>query len=188
MATISDVRHTHPGTGGVSITGLILAKAAGATTIITSSSDAKLKHVQQTYGADFTVNYKTTPDWSAEVQRLTHGRGADLVFENGGAGTIAQSIRAVAYGGCVAVIGFLAACPQDEMPDVAALALAKGAVVRGIMVGSKQHLEEVTRFVVARGLAVPVEREFGSGRDEIVAAFEYLTSGTHVGKVCIRMS
>lgn len=74
------------------------------------------------------------------------------------------------------------------MPDVAALALAKGAVVRGIMVGSKQHLEEVTRFVVVRGLAVPVEKEFGSGRDEIIAAFEYLTSGSHVGKVCIRMS
>lgn len=94
----------------------------------------------------------------------------------------------MAYGGSVAVIGFLAACPQDRMPDVAALALSKGAVVRGIMVGSKQHLEEVTRFVVARGLAVPVEKEFGSGREDIIAAFEYLTSGAHVGKVCIRMS
>ncbi|KAK7704397.1 hypothetical protein SLS64_008584 [Diaporthe eres] len=176
------------GTGGVSITGLILAKAAGATTIITSSSDSKLKHVQDTYGADFTVNYKTTPNWSQEVLRITNGHGADLIFENGGAGTIAQSISAVAYGGSVAVIGFLAPCPQDQMPDVAALALSKGAVVRGIMVGSKQHLEEVTRFVVARGLTVPVEKEFGSGRDDIIAAFEYLTSGTHVGKVCIRMS
>lgn len=180
--------NSFPGTGGVSITGLILAKAAGATTIITSSSDAKLKHVQQTYGADFTVNYKTTPDWAQEVQRLTNGRGADFVLENGGAGTIAQSIGAVAYGGSVAVIGFLAPCPQDQMPDVAALALSKGAVVRGIMVGSKQHLEEVTRFVVAGGLAVSVEKEFGSGREDIIAAFEYLTSGTHVGKVCIRMS
>lgn len=74
------------------------------------------------------------------------------------------------------------------MPDVAALALSKGAVVRGIMVGSKQHLEEVARFVVERGLTVPVEKEFGSSRDEIVAAFEYLTSGDHVGKVCIRMA
>lgn len=142
----------------------------------------------ETYGADFTVNYRTTPGWAQEVLRITGGRGADFVFENGGAGTIAQSMAAVAYGGCVAVIGFLAGCPQEEMPDVAALALSRGAVVRGIMVGSKQHLEEVTRFVVARGLPVPVEREFGSGRDEIVAAFEYLTSGTHVGKICIRMS
>lgn len=187
MTIGTDVKHNQ-GTGGVSITGLILAKAAGATTIITSSSDKKLKHVQETYGADHTINYKTTPNWSEEVQKITKGHGADFILENGGAGTIAQSLNAVAYGGSIAVIGFLASCPQDKMPDVAALALSKGAVVRGIMVGSKQHLEEVARFVVERGLTVPVEREFGSSRDEIVAAFEYLTSGDHVGKVCIRMS
>ena len=55
------------GTGGVSITTLILAKAAGAKTIITSSSDEKLKLVQEKYGADFTINYKTHPNWEKEV-------------------------------------------------------------------------------------------------------------------------
>lgn len=145
-------------------------------------------HVQETYGADHVINYKTTPNWSEEVLKITKGHGADFIFENGGAGTITQSINAVAYGGSIAVIGFLSPCPQDQMPDVAALALSKGAVVRGIIVGSKQHLEEVTRYVIARELSVPVEKEFGSGRDDIIAAFEYLTSGTHVGKVCIRMS
>ncbi|KAJ3942901.1 uncharacterized protein N0V96_007130 [Colletotrichum fioriniae] len=177
-----------PRTGGVSITGLILAKAAGATTILTSSSDSKLKHVKETYGPDHVINYKTTPKWSEEVLRITKGHGADYIFENGGAGTIAESISAVAYGGSIAVIGFLASCPQAKMPDVAALALSKGAVVRGIMVGSRQHLEEVTRYVVTRQLQVPVEKEFGSSRDEIIAAFEYLTSGSHIGKVCIRMA
>jgi NADPH:quinone reductase-like Zn-dependent oxidoreductase len=167
------------GTGGVSITGLILAKAAGATTIITSSSDDKLAQVQKTYGADFTINYKTTPEWSKEVLKI---------LENGGAGTIAQSIDAVAYGGNIAVIGFLASCPQDKMPDVAALALGKGAVVRGIMVGSKQQLEDVTRFVTSKNLNVPVEREFGFSREEVVNAFEYLVSGQHIGKVCITVS
>ncbi|KAK1543976.1 hypothetical protein CPAR01_04609 [Colletotrichum paranaense] len=176
------------GTGGVSITGLILAKAAGATTIITSSSDSKLQHVKETYGPDHVINYKKTPKWSEDVLRITEGHGADYVFENGGAGTIAESINAVAYGGSIAVIGFLASCPQEKMPDVAALALSKGAIVRGIMVGSRQHLEEVTRYVVTRQLQVPVEREFGSSRDEIIAAFEYLTSGTHIGKVCIKMA
>lgn len=175
------------GTGGVSIMGLILAKAAGATTIITSSSDSKLQHVQETYGADFVINYKTK-NWSQEVLKITKGHGADFIFENGGAGTIAESINAVAYGGSIAVIGFLASCPQEKMPDVAALALSKGAVVRGIMVGSRQHLEEVTRYVVDRGLKVPVEEEFGFGRDEVVAAFEYLSSGAHIGKICINVS
>jgi NADPH:quinone reductase-like Zn-dependent oxidoreductase len=176
------------GTGGVSVTGLILAKAAGATTIITSSSDAKLAQVQKTYGADYTINYKTTPNWSQEVLKITNGYGADYIFENGGAGTITQSIDAVAYGGNIAVIGFLVSCPQDKMPDVAALALSKGAVVRGIMVGSKQQLEDVTRFVTSKNLNVPVEKVFGFGREEVVKAFEYLVSGQHIGKVCIAVN
>ncbi|KAJ4982962.1 hypothetical protein SVAN01_11528 [Stagonosporopsis vannaccii] len=175
------------GTGGVSITGLILAKAAGAKTIITSSSDDKLAQVQKTYGADHIINYKTTPDWSKEVLKITNNRGADYILENGGAGTIAQSINSVAYGGNIAIIGFLASCPQEKMPDVAALALSKGAVVRGIMVGSKQQLEDVTRFVTEKSLNVPVEKVFGFSREEVVKAFEYLVSGQHIGKVCINV-
>lgn len=111
----------------------------------------------------------------------------DYILENGGAGTIAQSIRSVAYGGIVSVIGFLAACPQEKMPDVAALALSKGAIVRGIMIGSREQLEEVTRFVVSRGLDLPVEKEFGFSRDEVLAAYDYMASGQHIGKICIKL-
>lgn len=71
------------------------------------------------------------------------------------------------------------------MPDVAGLALSKGAIVRGIMIGSKQLLEEAVRFIGNRDLDVPVEKTFGFNREEVVSAFEYLTSGQHVGKVCI---
>ncbi len=170
----------------MSLTGLILAKAAGATTIITSSSDNKLKLVQEKYGADHVINYKTTPNWGAAVQKLTNGRGVDHIFENGGAGTIKQSLEAIAYGGVISVIGFLAA-PGQEMPDMAGLALAKGAVVRGIMIGSREQLVELVRFVVSRGLPVPVEREFGFGREGVVDAFEFLASGRHMGKICINV-
>lgn len=173
------------GTGGVSITGLVLAKAAGATTIITSSSDEKLQYVQEKYGADYTINYKATINWAEEVQKITQGRGVDYILENGGSGTIKQSLEAVAYGGNISVIGFLSAATQDKMPDVAGLALAKGAVVRGIMVGSKQLLEDTVRFIGAHNLPVPVEKTFKFNRDQVVEAYSYLASGQHTGKVCI---
>ena len=85
-------------------------------------------------------------------------------------------------------MGFLAPCSQDKMPDVAGIALRKGIVVRGVRVGSKQLLEDVTRFVTAKNLELPVDREFGFSREEVVAAFEYLGSGQHVGKICINVS
>lgn len=169
----------------MSITGLVLEKAAGAMTIITSSSNEKLAHVKQKYGVDHNVNYKTIPNWAAEAQRITAGQGVDYIFENGGSGTIKQSIDAIAYGGVISVIGFLSSTPQEDVSDVAILALGKGAIVRGIMIGSKQLLEEAVRFIGARDLSVPVEKTFGFGRDQVVKAFNYLTSGQHVGKVCI---
>ncbi|KAL3447868.1 hypothetical protein BJX65DRAFT_295420 [Aspergillus insuetus] len=173
------------GTGGVSITGLILAKAAGAVTIVTSSSDEKLAYVKEKFGADYTINYKTHPEWSKEVHRLTNGEGVDYVLENGGSGTIAESINSVKMGGNVSVIGFLS--KATEMPDVASMALAKGAVVRGVVVGSTQLLQEVVRFVSRKGLRLPVEKEFGFSEENVIKAFEHLTSGSHIGKVCIKL-
>lgn len=71
------------GTGGVSIAALQIAKAAGARVAITSSSDDKLA-IARTLGADITINYRTTPDWSVALMAATGGVGADVVVETGG--------------------------------------------------------------------------------------------------------
>ncbi|KAM3072034.1 hypothetical protein ACMFMG_008496 [Clarireedia jacksonii] len=172
------------GTGGVSITGLILAKAAGARTIITSSSDEKLAFIQKKYGADHIINYNMTPDWAAEAKKIT-GDGVDYILENGGSGTIKQSIDCIKMGGIIAIIGFMAAVKQEDMPDVALLALGKGCVVRGITVGSKQLLEELVRFVVSKELIPPVDKTFGLSREGVIEAYKYMKGGSHIGKVCI---
>lgn len=56
------------------------------------------------------------------------------------------------------------------MPDVAALAMAQGAAVRGIAGPSTQLLREVARFVERKGLRLPVEREFDSSEEVIISA------------------
>ena len=85
------------GTGGVALFALQFAKLVGATVILTSSDDAKLA-CGKALGADHLINYRTEPEWSRPVKALTGGRGADLIVEIGGAGTLAQSIRAVRVG------------------------------------------------------------------------------------------
>ncbi|KAH6890282.1 hypothetical protein B0T10DRAFT_596404 [Thelonectria olida] len=175
------------GTGGVSLTGLIFAKAAGATTIITSSSDEKLEVAKTKYGADYTINYKTHPNWAAEVQRVTNGQGVDHVLDVGGSGTIQQSFESLGMGGTVSVIGFLSPATQDQMPDATWLALSKGAALRGILGGSKEQLEHAVRFIGSRELPIPVDKVYAFARDDIVAALEYVASGKHVGKVCINI-
>ncbi|KAI9273109.1 putative zinc-type alcohol dehydrogenase-like protein [Phascolomyces articulosus] len=173
------------GTGGVSITTLILAKAAGAKTIITSSSNEKLKYVKEKYGVDYTINYMEHPDWEKEVLQLTNGEGVDFVIENGGAGTIAKSIASVKRGGQVPIVGFLA--KSDEMPNVSIMVLSKSCSVRGIAVGSMQLFEDLVQFVHTKKLHLPVEKEFGFTNDGVIAAFDYLKSGAHIGKIVIRV-
>ena len=58
----------------MSITGLVLAKAAGATTIITSSSDEKLAYVKEKYGVDHVINYKKTPTGQLKLRRSLVGK------------------------------------------------------------------------------------------------------------------
>ncbi|KAI9290398.1 hypothetical protein BC943DRAFT_345138 [Umbelopsis sp. AD052] len=168
------------GTGGISITGLILAKAAGAVTIITSSSDDKLKYVKEKYGVDHCVNYHTHPDWEKEVIKATNGEGVDFVVENGGSGTIAKSLASVKQGGTISLVA-------TEIPDITMLTLAKGATIRGIQIGSKQLFEELLRFVHAKKLRMPIEFEYGFSEEQVQSAYKRLESQTLAGKIVINV-
>src|SRR5262249_6664242 len=86
------------GTSGVSTFGLQYARMNGARVIITSSSDEKLARAKS-MGADETVNYKKTPEWSKEIFKLTGGRGVDVVLEAGGTGKLPYSLGSVLFSG-----------------------------------------------------------------------------------------
>lgn len=82
------------------------AAALGARVIATSSTPEKLE-IAKSLGATDLINYRTTPDWAAEVLRLTDGKGADLVCDVAGSGTLEGSVRALRQGGTACVVGML---------------------------------------------------------------------------------
>ena len=166
------------GTGGVSIFALQFARIHGARVIATSSSDAKLTHLRE-LGASGVINYKTTPDWDAQVLEMTGGEGVDHVIEVGGSGTLAKSIHAVKLGGRISLIGLLAGGGQiDPMPM-----LLKSVTLQGIFVGSREMFEEMNRAMQINAVHPVIDRvfPFAQARD----AYRYLDSGSHFGKVCI---
>ncbi|RAK95310.1 zinc-dependent alcohol dehydrogenase family protein [Aspergillus ibericus CBS 121593] len=175
------------GTGGVSMTAVVLAKAAGATTIVTSSSDEKLEFVQSHFQPDHCINYRKTPDWASQALELTGGKGVDHIIEIGGIGTIEQSIRAIAPGGIISVIGYLASVDPSQRPDVPLLALLKNCVVRGVLVGPRCMLEDLMTFVDRRKLRFHIAKEYAFTREDIIAAYQAVEAGKHVAKVCIVM-
>ena len=169
------------GTGGVSIFALQFAKSAGATVIVTSSSDEKLERAKR-LGADHFINYKSTPDWAKEVRKLTGNRGADHIIEVGGAGTFEQSLRAVRLGGKIAVIGILGGFVKDL--NVAAI-FSANVFIHGITVGSREQFESMTRAIEATGIEPVIDKRFPLA--EMRDAFECMKAGAHFGKIVVTL-
>src|SRR3954468_10279985 len=88
---------------GVATAGLAIAKALGARTIVTSSSDAKLERARE-LGADVTVNH-ADGDVKAAVKDATGGHGADVVIDHVGEATWRTSLDVAAREGRIAVCG-----------------------------------------------------------------------------------
>ena len=169
------------GTGGVSVFAIQFARLAGARVIATSSSDEKLDRARQ-LGATDGINYRSTPDWEKAVKELTDGRGVDAVVEVGGAGTLPKSLASVRRGGTVSVIGLLTG-PGGEINPL--VLIPRAAVMRGVYVGSRATFEAMNRALSLHQLRPAVDRTFDF--EQAKDAYRHLASGSHFGKVVIRI-
>lgn len=170
------------GTGGVSIFGLQLARAMGIEVVITSSSDEKLARAKS-LGANFGVNYKTTPDWDKAAKEFTGGSGVDHVVEVGGAATLARSFGAICVGGKITLIGGLSGGATELNPG---LIFSRRANVQGISVGSTQMFAAMVRAIAANNIKPVLDKIFPF--EEAPAAYRHMASGAHFGKIVIRVA
>ncbi|HEX7123362.1 MAG TPA: zinc-binding dehydrogenase [Gemmatimonadaceae bacterium] len=164
--------------GGVSLTAMRIAQRLGARTIVTSSSDAKLARARE-LGADVTLNH-TTQNVAQEVRALTGKRGVDVVVENVGAATWADSLRCLAKGGRLVTCGATSG-PMVTM-DVRRLFWNQYTIMGSTMGNAREYAAVVA--ALGRGELRPVvDRVFpiAEGR----SAFEWLARAEHMGKVVV---
>jgi NADPH:quinone reductase-like Zn-dependent oxidoreductase len=167
------------GTGGVSTHAMQFATAAGARTIITSSSDEKLERARG-LGAWAGVNYETHPEWQKEVMRLTGGRGVDCVIEVGGVGTLAKSYESIGFGGKIQLIGFLGGPAGEQTPYGL---MMRGGSLHGVGVGSTAMFAAMNRAIEVNGIQPIVDKLFPF--DDAAEAFRVFSAGDFFGKVVI---
>ncbi|KAM0199687.1 hypothetical protein ACHAQD_012260 [Fusarium lateritium] len=178
------------GTGGVSTFALQIAHAAGAKSIVTSSSDEKLEKAKA-LGATYVINYIKTPDWAAEAMKITNGKGVDHIIEVGGTLTLQASFDAIGFNGQINCIGHitnpdpLGAGKDLRGPDAAFLALDRLCVVRGVVVGSREQLQDMLDCFEVNELRPVIDRVFSF--DKTREAYDYLWSSTHTGKIVIQI-
>lgn len=90
------------GSSGIGVTAIQLAKAWGARVIVTAGSDDKCAACLQ-LGADHAINYRTR-DFKEEVQRLTDGKGVDVVLDMVGGSYVAREVECLAEDGRIVII------------------------------------------------------------------------------------
>jgi len=169
------------GTGGVSLLAAQFAHAAGVEVYGTSGSDEKIARAKP-LGIANSVNYRTYPDWGDEIFKLTGGHGADKVIEVGGNGTLAQSMRAVAFAGEIALIGVIT---NAEAPPAPHALMMRGSSIRGIFVGNARMFADMAAHIDRHGIKPVIDKVFAF--EDAIEAYTYQSSGALFGKVVIRI-
>lgn len=167
------------GTGGVSLFAIQIAKGLGARVIATTSSDEKAQQLRA-LGADETINYKEKPEWSQRVRELTSGSGANRIVEVGGAGTFDQSIKAVAVGGQVSIVGVVAGL-QGTVEFMSMF--MSHACYQCIALGSRHDLEDLVQFITKHKIRPVIDSRFAF--DDTKLAYERLITRNVFGKVVV---
>jgi NADPH:quinone reductase len=124
-----EVLLVHGAGGGVGLAAVEIGKLLGATVIAAASSEQKLE-IARSKGADHLVLYSREPFRDA-VKRITDGRGADVVFDPVGGEIFENSVRCIAWGARLLVIGFTGGVGLAKTN----LLLIKGASVLGVRAG-----------------------------------------------------
>ncbi len=166
------------GTGGMSIFGLQLAKAAGARVYATTSSPEKAERLKA-MGAEAVVNYKEDERWGKTILKMTGG--VDHVLDVGGGSTMKQSVEAAKIGGHIVAIGILGNGRKGELtfPKL----FFKHLKMSGIAVGSRIMQQDMVNAINISGMKPVIDKSFSF--DQLADAFRYQESGKHFGKIVL---
>jgi NADPH2:quinone reductase len=176
------------GSSGIGVTAIQLAKAFGAKVIATAGSDDKCAACVA-LGADHAINYRTQ-DFAAEVERLTAGRGVDVVLDMVAGDYVAREVQCLATDGRLAIIAVQGGTKSE---------IDTGAVLRKrlAITGSTLRPRSVAyKAALARALRDRVWPLLEAGRIKPVIhrvfpavqaadAHALMESSTHVGKIVL---
>ncbi|MCS7179059.1 MAG: zinc-binding dehydrogenase [Anaerolineae bacterium] len=165
--------------GGVNSMAIQIAKLAGATVYALTSTEEKMARAKE-LGADVVLNYREDPDWPKTLYKLTDRRGVDVVVDNVGRATLAQSMRAVARGGRIVIVGNTSG--PDAQIDIRFI-FGKQISLIGSTMGSHQDFRDVMALVWAGKLKPVVDRVMPLSEGK--RAFERMERGEQFGKIVL---
>jgi NADPH2:quinone reductase len=177
----------HGAAGGVGLATVECGRVLGARVIATARGGDHLA-VARAHGASAVID-TASEDLRARIKELTEGRGADVIFDPIGGEVFQASLRSVAWGGRILVIGFA----SGAIPAIPAnILLIKNAGAIGFYWGSyrrhdparvRRAFEELLRWH-REGRIEPLVSEVRA-LEEAPQALERLLSRKGSGKIVL---
>jgi len=165
--------------GGVNTMAIQIAKLAGATVYVIAGNASKTAKAYE-LGADIVVDRSRVDDWGREIAKLTHKRGVDVVVDNVGAATLGTSMKAVARGGRIVIVGNTSG-PITEI-DIRYI-FSKQISLIGSTMGSHQDFRDVTALLWAGKLKPVIDQTMPLS--EGPKAFAMMERGDQFGKIVL---
>lgn len=181
------------GSSGIGVTAIQMAKAFGATVIVTAGSDDKCEACLK-LGADHAINYKTQ-DFVAEAKRLTDGAGVDVILDMVAGSYLAREVESLAEDGRLVVIAVQGGikCEVNAGLILRRRLTVTGSTLRPRPVAFKaaiaQSLRDKVWPKVASGAIKPVIHSvFAAEQGGAVKAHTLMESNQHIGKIVLTWS
>ncbi|MBU4424927.1 MAG: NAD(P)H-quinone oxidoreductase [Gammaproteobacteria bacterium] len=179
------------GTSGIGVTAIQLARALGATVIVTAGSDEKCAACLA-LGAHHAINYKTQ-DFVEEAKRITAGKGVDVVLDMVAGDYVAREVECLAEDGRLVIIAVQGGVKSNFN---AGLVLRRrltitGSTLRPRPVAFKGTIARALREhvwpLMAAGTVRPViYRTFAAA--DAAQAHALMESNQHTGKIVLTWS
>jgi len=180
------------GSSGIGVTAIQIAKALGATVIVTAGSDDKCEACK-TLGADHAINYRTS-DFAEEAKKLTGGKGVDVILDMVAGDYVAREIECMAEDGRLVIIAVQGGVKSDFN---AGLVLRKRLVITGSTLRPRpvafkgaiaKALREKVWPLLESGAVKPVIHSTFAADGEpsgAAKAHALMESNQHIGKIVL---
>jgi NADPH:quinone reductase-like Zn-dependent oxidoreductase len=167
--------------GGVASAAIQIAKLAGGRVLAVTSSPEKVAKAED-LGADLVFD-RTSEDYWAEIKRLTEQRGVDVVIENVGAATWAQSLDSLANGGRLVTYGRTTGRMAET--NISRVFWYQLHII-GSTMANRREFAQVMKLIFEHRLHPVIDSVYPL--DQARAAYERLAEGKQFGKVMIQIA
>lgn len=176
------------GSSGIGVTAIQMAKALGATVLVTAGSDEKCAACLA-LGADHAINYKTA-DFAEEVKKLTNGQGVNVILDMVAGSYVAREVESLAEDGRLVIIAVQGGVKAEVN---AGLVLRKRLTITGSTLRPRslefktaiaKTLKEKIWPLLASGAIKPVIHSTFAASDA-AKAHVLMESNQHVGKIVL---